>query len=151
MSVLSMIQNVITLMKGSVYTTAFLKLFLVMYAGMATPKAPKFIVELFKHTVFKIFILMLVLITSNFDVGLSLMIAVAFFVTMTTLHKYHTISKLMKYPTKIVDDAVSDMKSIGSDIKSIGSDAKSDISGSTHKVITGYIEPAYEKIEEAVF
>lgn len=67
------------------FPKGFLKLFLVLYAGMAAPKLPNRILSLLDHTAFRLLVLFLVLWTGNSDPTLSLLIAVAFTVTMVTL------------------------------------------------------------------
>ena len=66
-------------------TASFLKLFLVLYAGMAAPKLPDNILSLFDNAAFRLFVLFLVLWTGNSDPTLSLLIAVSFTITMNSL------------------------------------------------------------------
>ena len=67
------------------FPKGMLKLFLVLYAGMAAPKLSDDVLVLFSNDWFKLAVLFLVLWTGNNDPSLSLLIAVAFTVTLTTL------------------------------------------------------------------
>ena len=69
------------------YVTATTSLFLVLYASMARPQLPGFITGLFDHAVFRIMILSLVVFMSGKNLQLSVMIAVAFTVTMNLLNE----------------------------------------------------------------
>lgn len=64
---------------------AFLKLFLVLYGGMAAPHLPDSILKWFQFVPFKIFVLFLIIWTGNHDPSLALAIAVAFMVSMNVL------------------------------------------------------------------
>ncbi len=69
------------------YVAGFLKLFLVLYAGLAAPKLPHYILQLFDNMFVKVLILFLVLYTSNKDPILSLLIAVGFIMTLVMLNR----------------------------------------------------------------
>jgi hypothetical protein len=62
-----------------------LTLFLVLYAGMAKPQLPDFIASLFDNAIFRLLVLALVVYTSTKNLRLSLIVAVAFSVTMSML------------------------------------------------------------------
>ncbi len=64
---------------------AFLKLLLVLYAGLAAPHLPDVVLNWFNFVPFKILVLFLIVWTGNHDPVLSITIAVAFFVTMNVL------------------------------------------------------------------
>lgn len=61
----------------------FLKLFLVLYGGLAAPSLPPKVAALFTNTYFRIVILGLVLWIANRDPALSVMIATVFFVSLS--------------------------------------------------------------------
>ena len=63
----------------------FVKMALVLYAGLAAPHLPAYILKYFNMVPFKILILFLIVWTGNHDPALSITIAVAFFVTMNIL------------------------------------------------------------------
>ena len=69
------------------YLTSGLSLFLAMYASMARPQLPPFIAALFDNAVFRMLILSLVVFMSGQNVQLSVMVAVAFTVTMNLLNE----------------------------------------------------------------
>ena len=141
--VLFTIQNTMNMLESNVYFSTLLKLFLVMYAGMAAPKLPSVVANLFDYNIFKVFILFLVLATSKFDVGLSIMIAVAFFVSMTTLNKYQTIDKLMAYPKELAGRAKEVISDVVSDVSDDVRDVYEDVEEATMS--------GYEKIKGAVY
>ncbi len=63
----------------------FLKMALVLYAGLAAPQLPKAVLQYFNLVPVKILILFLIVWTGNHDPALSITIAVAFFVSMNVL------------------------------------------------------------------
>lgn len=78
----------------------FLKLILVLYAGLAAPHLPDNVLKWFDFVPFKIFVLFLIVWTGNNDPALSILVAVAFFMSMNVLsgkqaleafqsHQYH--------------------------------------------------------------
>jgi hypothetical protein len=58
-----------------------------MYASMARPQLPPFVASLFDNAVFRMLILSLVVFMSGQNVQLSVMVAVAFTVTMNLLNE----------------------------------------------------------------
>jgi hypothetical protein len=69
------------------YLTSGASLFLVLYAGLARPQLPPFMVELFENPIFRVLVLSLVVFMGGNDAQLSLMVAVAFTVTMNLLNE----------------------------------------------------------------
>lgn len=73
--------------KLNTYLSAGVSLFLVLYAGMARPQLPGFMVALFDNAIFRVLVLSLVVFMGGNDAHLSLMVAVAFTVTMNLLNE----------------------------------------------------------------
>lgn len=69
------------------YVTSSASLFLVLYAGMARPQLPEFIANLFDNAVFRLAILTLVVFMSGQNLQLSIIVAVAFMVSMNLLNE----------------------------------------------------------------
>lgn len=63
--------------------STILTLFLILYGGMASPRLPGFIKELFQNSIFKIVVLSLVVYSSNRDPKFAILMAVVFSVTLT--------------------------------------------------------------------
>ena len=64
------------------YVSSILTLIVVLYATFLSPELPKSIKDLFNNTIFRMFILFLVVIKGNTDPSLAIIIAVAFVLTM---------------------------------------------------------------------
>ncbi|RKP33216.1 hypothetical protein BJ085DRAFT_31040 [Dimargaris cristalligena] len=64
---------------------AFLKLFLIVYGSMIAPHLPDYILKWFNFVPFKIFVLFLIVWTSNHDPTVALLIAVGFTVSINVL------------------------------------------------------------------
>lgn len=64
------------------YVRTTLSLFLGLYAGLATPKLPKRILDLMQNNLVRVAVLGLVAYMGNKDPRMSLMIAIAFVVTL---------------------------------------------------------------------
>ena len=76
------INNVLETVFSNKYGSIVLTMFLVFYSGLAAPKLPSFIRELFNNPIFRILILSLIVYKGNKDPELAIMIAVGFTVTM---------------------------------------------------------------------
>ena len=100
--ILNSIKKILTNVDANVYAKTTLKLFLVLYAGLAAPKLPPFIAKFFDYTIFKIIILAIILIVSNNDPGLSLMIALAFFISLTACNKYKICEDIFGIPMTLI-------------------------------------------------
>lgn len=64
----------------------FLKLFLVVYAAALAPKLPNYALLWFNNIYVRIFVLFLIAYTSSEDPALSIIIAIAFYVTINILN-----------------------------------------------------------------
>jgi hypothetical protein len=62
-----------------------MSLFLVLYASLARPDLPNFIRKLFENPIFRILVLSLIVYRGNKDPQLSLMVAIAFTVTLNLM------------------------------------------------------------------
>jgi len=70
------------------YVSAFLTMFVILYAALAAPKLPVQVAALFDYTVFKIFVLVMILFVYNYNRTVALVTAVAFFLSLQTLSRY---------------------------------------------------------------
>ena len=70
------------------YSKTILTMFLVLYGGLAAPKLPKVIADLFDNDVFRVIILAAVVYMGNRDPKLAIMIAMGFVISMNTLSNY---------------------------------------------------------------
>ena len=75
--------------------SSVLSLFLVLYGGLAAPKLPNSIAKLFKNTIFRLLVLSLVVYMSSKDTSTSILIVVAFVISMQTL-SYQETKKILK-------------------------------------------------------
>ncbi len=66
-------------------TTAVTSMFLVLYAGMASPELPSVIKKMFNNSIFRILILSLIVYKGNKDPQLAIIIAISFTITMNYL------------------------------------------------------------------
>jgi hypothetical protein len=66
-------------------TSAITSMFLVLYAGMASPELPKMVKKMFNNSIFRILILSLIVYKGNKDPQLAITIAIAFTITMNYL------------------------------------------------------------------
>ena len=76
------IDNVLETVFTNKYASVVLTMFLVFYSGLAAPKLPNFIRDLFENPIFRILVLSLIVYKGNKDPQLAIMIAVGFTVTM---------------------------------------------------------------------
>lgn len=68
------------------YINGILTLFIVLYASMIGPDLPNVVKKIFSNTIFKMFILFLVIIMGSTEPKLAIIIAIAFVLTMDFLY-----------------------------------------------------------------
>lgn len=71
------------------YVSAVLLIFFIFYASMAAPALPSGVARLFDFTLFKVFILALILFINNFNPTVAIIVAIGFFISLQTLSRYH--------------------------------------------------------------
>ena len=76
------------------YSSAIITLFLVLYGGLAAPKFPSFVADLFENAFFRIIVLSLIVYKGNRDPSMALMIAVGFTVTLNMINKKDFVEKM---------------------------------------------------------
>lgn len=70
------------------YISVSIKTFLALYVAIWAPRLPKSLMDLFNNNLFKALIFTTILVLSTKDIGLSLMIALGYIVSMMYLKKY---------------------------------------------------------------
>jgi uncharacterized protein YkwD len=78
------------------YVNVFLTFFLVLYGGLAAPRLPTEIAELFNNVLFKLLVLFLVAFYASKKPNIALLIAVSFYISLTTLQTYNINDKIKK-------------------------------------------------------
>jgi hypothetical protein len=78
---------------NNVYVSGFIKVFIILYAVLAAPKLPSWIAKLFHHSLFQVVIFALIAYMATKDIGIAVLIAVAFFVSFHTYTR-HLLSKV---------------------------------------------------------
>ena len=94
------------------YVNGILTLFIVLYASMIGPELPNVVKNLFSNTIFKMFILFLVIIMGSTEPKLAIIIAIAFVLTMDFLYIHDTKEAFYNVATNVpinsTDDKVVD-------------------------------------------
>lgn len=115
------------------YVLNLLKLFLVIYAGAIAPKLPGNVLKAFDHQLVKLAVFALIIYTGTKDPTLSLLVAIAFNITLVTLAKVETaqnigeiLTALVDGPQQIVNDVLDGTQDlIGSGLNTIESTLES--------------------------
>ncbi len=68
------------------YVSTMIIFFLVIYISLLSHPLPKFVRDLFNNTLFRIFVLFLVVIRGNKDPKMAIMIAIAFVLTLDYMY-----------------------------------------------------------------
>ena len=68
------------------YVSTIITISLVLYASLLGPNLPNFVKKLFNNTIFRIFILFLIVSRSNKDPNTSIIIAIAFILTLDYIY-----------------------------------------------------------------
>ena len=95
----------------NVYVSGGLKIFIILYAALAAPQLPAWIAKLFHHSLFQVLIFALIAYTATKDIGVSLLLAVAFFVSF---HSYtrHLLGSMAGSLTSVVNVNAKDLGSL---------------------------------------
>jgi hypothetical protein len=102
----------------NVYVSGLVKIFIILYAALAAPMLPKWIAKLFHQPAFQIVFFALIAYTATKDLSISLLLALAFFVsfhsyTRFVLTKVVDNSKKLLHINRKHDDASSDYVKYG--------------------------------------
>lgn len=84
------------------YSSAIITLFLVLYGGLAAPKLPSFVADLFENPVFRIIVLSLIVYKGQRDPAMALMIGIGFTVTLNMINKqkfFENMTSITKVPS----------------------------------------------------
>ena len=96
------LQNKLDVIDNNKIVNSLVGLFLVLYAGLAAPKLPRNIAQLFDYTVFKLIVLFLIAYLAHKDKSVAIMAVVALvlsFQTLTHLKLKDLISKSLESST----------------------------------------------------
>lgn len=97
---------------NNVYVSGFLKIFIILYAVLAAPQLPPSISKYFHHPMVQIIIFALIAYTATKDIGISLLIAIAFFVSFHSYTK-NLLSRLMSKTKNLFKLNVKEKYSLG--------------------------------------
>lgn len=78
--------------------------FLAIYIGIWSPRLPPSVHQLFQNNLFRMIVLSMVLFVSTKDLGISLMMALAFLISMLMLRKYNLMDKRQEIQEKAVSN-----------------------------------------------
>jgi hypothetical protein len=79
---------------NNVYVSGFLKIIIILYAALAAPQLPASISKYFHHPMVQIIIFSLIAYTATKDLGISILIAIAFFISFHSYTK-NALGKVM--------------------------------------------------------
>lgn len=82
----------LSIFRQNPYVSGFVMLFFLAYGGLIAPKLPVEVAVLFDHTLFKVVFLFLLLLVFRQNPTISLLMAVAFVLTMQTLSNYRIVN-----------------------------------------------------------
>jgi hypothetical protein len=79
---------------NNVYVSGFLKIVIILYAALAAPQLPASVSKYFHHPMVQIIIFSLIAYTATKDLGISILIAIAFFISFHSYTK-NALGKVM--------------------------------------------------------
>lgn len=94
---------------SNVYINTGIKIFLGLYAALAAPQLPKSLVNLMDNMFIRILFAFLIVYMSSKDLGIALMIAIVFIVTLQTANKFRLYNTSL---SKSIDTEVSWLPSV---------------------------------------
>lgn len=85
----------------NVYVSGLVKIFIILYAALAAPMLPKWIAKLFHQPAFQIVFFALIAYTATKDLSISLLLALAFFVSFHSYTRF-VLSKVVDNSKKLL-------------------------------------------------
>jgi len=114
----SVVQNSLSFLDNP-YAKNIIKMFLVLYAGLAAPRLPAFLAGLFNNALFRIVVLFLIAYLGLKDTSVALLSAVAFTLSIIFLKKaettnsiYGALQSAVDTPQEWVNDIVDDTQDV---------------------------------------
>ena len=95
----------------NVYVSGGVKIFIILYAALAAPQLPAWIAKLFHHALIQVLVFALIAYTATKDIGVSLLLAVAFFVSFHTYTR-HLLGSMAGSLTSVVNVNAKDLGSL---------------------------------------
>ena len=83
------------------YASSALALFFILYASLVAPDLPPYISNLFSNQVFKIIVMIVILSFRKYDPVLSLLVSVAFVISLQTMHRHKCFDKLRDWKSRL--------------------------------------------------
>lgn len=97
------VQSGLDVVDNNKIVNSLVGLFLVLYAGLAAPKLPRHVAQLFDYTAFKVVVLFLIAYLASKDKSVAIIAVVALVVSFQTLTRF----KVGDMVTKVVENAHS--------------------------------------------
>ncbi len=114
----SAVQNSLSFLDNP-YAKNILKVFLVLYAGLAAPRLPAFLAGLFNNALFRIVVLFLIAYLGLKDTSIALLSAIAFTLSIIFLKKaettnsiYGALQSAVDTPQEWVNEIVDDTQDV---------------------------------------
>jgi len=114
----SVVQNSLSFLDNP-YAKNIIKMFLVLYAGLAAPRLPAFLAGLFNNALFRIVVLFLIAYLGLKDTSIALLSAVAFTLSIIFLKKaettnsiYGALQSAVDTPQEWINDIVDDTQDV---------------------------------------
>jgi hypothetical protein len=85
----------------NVYVSGLVKIFIILYAALAAPTLPKWIAKLFHQPAFQIVFFALIAYTATKDLSISLLLALAFFVSFHSYTRF-VLSRVVDNSKKLL-------------------------------------------------
>ncbi len=134
------------------YIANGLRLFLVIYAGLAAPKLPPFIKKLFDNALFRVLILFLVVYTGYKDPITAAIIAITFVYMFEVLNKIQPFKGVEAFENDVGDDVIDEVEELIKELDEEQNTLPDDIDVDTDDEATGYADPEFNTEEfDSVF
>lgn len=127
------------------YVAGFLRIFLILYAGLIAPKLPANLIEIFQNPIFKVVILFLIVYIGMKDPTVALLVAIGFTISMVTLNKLETVNSL----GGLLDAAIDSPQEVANEMID-GSQDLLDRAGGKIQRISGPLSPAVAGAKDLV-
>lgn len=138
-------------------TGAVISLIIVLYAGLAAPKLPKSISNLFKDKTFKLIVLFFIAYSASNNASIAIISAVALVVSMQTLSKHEETEKVLHKMEEVAEEKAIAEENAAIEAKHQAeaekaaveeAEAESKVTEEPVEVIESTEEPVEENVEE---
>src|SRR6056300_1399366 len=86
-SIIDTTEQHLNILMDNIYSSTIIKIMLIVYGCIIAPELPTYVLQMLDNLIVKIFVVVLIIFISKRDLGVGLLIAVCFILTLQLINK----------------------------------------------------------------